>query len=72
VVTTVDQVSGEKTGPEPLATLTAFRHWDRDGKPPGVMFGQNLIHDWAGDPMVLEVGDEVNVIRGKGSGGSPG
>lgn len=56
VVTTVDQVRGEKDGKEPLATLSQYRN--RDGK---VLFGQNLIAASPGG--TVRVGDEVEVIE---------
>jgi uncharacterized protein len=55
VMTTVDQTSGEKTGKEPLATLSGYRN--RDGK---VLFGQNLIAETVGG--TVRVGDEVEVL----------
>lgn len=55
VLTTVDQVRGEKTGKEPLATLSEYRN--RDGK---VLFGQNLIAESVGG--TIRVGDSVEVI----------
>jgi uncharacterized protein YcbX len=58
VLTTVDQVRGEKTGKEPLATLSAYRN--RDGK---VLFGQNLIADESGG--TVRVGDQVEVLERK-------
>ena len=58
VTTTVDQVRGEKTGKEPLATLSGYRN--RDGK---ALFGQNLIAEATGG--VVRVGDEVEVIERK-------
>ena len=56
VMTTVDQVRGEKDGKEPLATLSQYRN--RDGK---VLFGQNLIAESVGG--VVRVGDEVEVLE---------
>jgi uncharacterized protein len=58
VLTTVDQARGEKTGKEPLATLSEYRN--RDGK---VLFGQNLIADAPGG--LVRVGDEVEVVERK-------
>ncbi|HEX6124803.1 MAG TPA: MOSC N-terminal beta barrel domain-containing protein [Pyrinomonadaceae bacterium] len=55
VMTTIDQTAGEKTGKEPLATLSSYRN--RNGK---VLFGQNLIAESSGG--ILSVGDEVKVI----------
>ena len=56
-MTTVDQRTGEKTGPEPLRTLSDFRR-DETGR---VLFGMNLIADASenGEPLVLRVGDGV-------------
>lgn len=56
VLTTVDQVSGVKTGKEPLATLSSYRNFD--GK---VLFGQNLIAETVGE--TVSVGDEIEVIE---------
>jgi uncharacterized protein YcbX len=56
VLTTVDQVHGEKTGKEPLATLSEYRN--RDGK---VLFGQNLIADNPGG--TVRVGDTVEILE---------
>ncbi|CAN5622945.1 MOSC domain-containing protein [soil metagenome] len=50
-VTTLDPVTGENRGPEPLKTLAEFRRWEN-----GVRFGINLIPDAEGN---LRVGDEV-------------
>ena len=55
IMTTIDQTTGERTGPEPLATLAQFR---RDALKPGdVNFGQNLIHETKSG--VLRLGDEI-------------
>ena len=54
-VTTTDQSTGEVRGPEPLATLSAYR----DSKEFGVMFGMNCVNVAPGDIRVgqaLEVG----------------
>lgn len=56
VMTTVDQVAGVKTGPDPLKTLASYRN--RKGK---VLFGQNLIAENAGG--MVRVGDEVEVVE---------
>jgi uncharacterized protein YcbX len=53
-VTTIDQETGEPTGPEPLATLARTRRAD-DGK---VNFGMNCTPPADGTP-VLHVGDPV-------------
>jgi len=50
---TVDQATGEATGPEPLKTLAAYRLKDRK-----VLFGQLLIPDGAG---LVRVGDAVEI-----------
>lgn len=55
-MTTVNQVTGEKTGAEPLATLARFRR-NPEGK---VDFAVNLIHDAPGG--VLRVGDMLSVV----------
>lgn len=52
-ITTVEQTTGEK-GKEPLTTLATYRN-----SPEGVLFGQNLIHDGAGE---ITVGDAVEVL----------
>lgn len=54
VITTTDQQSGERRGPEPLRTLALYR---RDEKG-GVLFGQNLIARGTG---TVRVGDIVEV-----------
>ena len=40
VITTIDQASGERMGPEPLATLRRLRRNPRTG---GAWFGQNAV-----------------------------
>lgn len=54
LVTTTDQQTGERMGPEPLRTLTRLQ--PLDGKP---IFGMNLIPD---DVGTVSVGDPVTVI----------
>ncbi len=54
-MTTVEQTTGEKHGPEPLQTLAKYRRAD-SGK---VLFGQNLI---PAAPGVVRVGDSVEVV----------
>lgn len=49
VVTTTDQATGQRDGPEPLRELAQFRRWPR-----GVMFGQNVVHYGTGR---LRLGD---------------
>jgi uncharacterized protein YcbX len=58
VVTTIDQVTGEKNRDgEPLKTLATFRrHAD------GVYFGQNLVPRSTG---IVQVGDEVEILYSK-------
>lgn len=53
-VTTTDQATGEVRGPEPLATLAAYRESDVYG----VMFGMNLV---TVKPGRVRVGDRVEV-----------
>lgn len=55
VVTTVDQVTGER-GREPLRTLSTYR--TVDGR---VLFGQNLVHEGRG---LVCVGDQVELLDG--------
>jgi len=54
-VTTTDQTTGEVTGPEPLATLTAFRDSEF-----GARFGMNLVTQ---KPGIVRAGDEVLPIE---------
>lgn len=55
IMTTTDQLTGERTGPEPLRTLATYRRSASD--PTNVNFGQNFIHETltgtirAGDPV---------------------
>ena len=56
VVTTTDQVSGERLGPEPLRGLAAHRRRE-DGK---VNFGMNLVAVAGG---VVAIGDPVRIVR---------
>ncbi|MFA6285972.1 MAG: MOSC N-terminal beta barrel domain-containing protein [Opitutaceae bacterium] len=43
IVTTTDQLTGERLGPEPLRTLAAYRRNPTDHNE--VIFGQNLLHE---------------------------
>jgi uncharacterized protein YcbX len=61
VVTTTDQVTGQRDGDEPLRTLATFR---RQGNK--VMFGQNLVHYGLGR---LKLGDEVAIEYSVPGGG---
>lgn len=58
VMTTINQISGEKDGKEPLKTLAKYR--TKRGK---VLFGQNLIAENAG--AVLKIGDKIELIDAK-------
>lgn len=62
VVTTIDQMSGEKQGVEPLKTLASYRIPKRSIKKK-ILFGQNLIAENVG--AVIRVGDKVEVIEAK-------
>jgi uncharacterized protein YcbX len=62
VVTTIDQVSGEKQSVEPLKTLASYRIPKRSIKKK-ILFGQSLIAENAGD--VVKIGDKVEVIQTK-------
>ncbi|GAA4896277.1 MOSC N-terminal beta barrel domain-containing protein [Streptomonospora salina] len=53
-VTTVDQATGVKTGPEPLATLAGYRRAERGGVAFGAKFAVTV-------PGKVSVGDEVTV-----------
>ena len=55
-VPTIDQATGERTGPEPLTTLAQFR--TIEGK---VMFGMNLIPRLASESPLIRLGDPVTV-----------
>ena len=55
IVTTTDQLTGERSGKEPLKTLATFRR-DKDD-PSDVNFGTNLIHETKRGRM--QVGDAV-------------
>jgi uncharacterized protein YcbX len=57
-VTTIDQDSGVRAGPEPLKTMATYRTLDNK-----VLFGQYLIAQAAGGR--LRVGDKVSVIASK-------
>ena len=56
VIPTIDQSAGEKTGKEPLRTLSIYR--TKRGK---VLFGQNLIAETAG--ATVRVGDKVEILE---------
>jgi uncharacterized protein len=58
VITTIDQAAGEKTGKDPLKTLSEYRT-----RGTGVLFGQNLIAETAGG--TIRVGDAVEVFEKK-------
>ncbi|WP_218043008.1 MOSC domain-containing protein [Steroidobacter gossypii] len=60
VITTTDQVTGERTGDEPLKALKTFR-FDRNLR--GVLFGQNLILT-GGLGEQLKVGQQFEVTAG--------
>ena len=58
IVTTTDQLTGEREGPEPLRTLATFRRDARD--PSDVNFGQNFVHETKSG--TLRVGLSAHVI----------
>jgi uncharacterized protein YcbX len=58
VITTIDQVAGQKTGVEPLRTMASYRT-----KRNNVLFGQNLIADESGG--MIRIGDQLEVIESK-------
>jgi uncharacterized protein YcbX len=55
IITTTDQLTGERTGKEPLKTLATFRRDAHD--PTDVNFGVNLINETK--QGVVRIGDEV-------------
>lgn len=58
IMTTTDQATGERRGPEPLRTLATYR---RDAVDPSdVNFGQNLIHETKSG--VLRIGAPVEIL----------
>ena len=59
VITTIDQETGLKTGPDPLKTLARYRTI-KVGSTKGARFGQNLIAESADG--TVRVGDRVRVI----------
>ena len=67
VMTTIDQQTGVKTGPDPLKTIASYRTI-KIGGTKGARFGQNLIAEKEGG--VVRVGDEVRVVDGKGEWGT--
>ncbi|ACB75684.1 MOSC domain-containing protein [Opitutus terrae] len=58
IVTTTDQLSGERMGAEPLRTLATFRRDPDDST--RINFGQNLVHETKSG--TLRVGDPVEVL----------
>lgn len=58
IVTTTDQHTGERLGPEPLRTLAAYRRDPDD--PSRLNFGLNLVHETK--TGTLNVGDIVDVL----------
>jgi uncharacterized protein YcbX len=62
IVTTTDQATGERTGPEPIATLGRIR---RDPGTGGVLFGQNAV-------PVLPAGGEGRLAVGEACELAPG
>lgn len=62
VMTTINQATGEKKGPEPLKALASYRIPKRSIKKK-ILFGQNLIAESEGD--YLRVGDKIEVLETK-------
>jgi uncharacterized protein YcbX len=56
VIPTIDQATGEKTGKEPLRTLSIYRTVRGNA-----LFGQNLIAENAGE--TIRIGDKVQVLE---------
>lgn len=57
-VPTIDQVTGDSRGPEPIRTLARYRR--RVSDPSQVDFGQNIIHETKSG--TLHVGDPITVL----------
>lgn len=64
VVTTTDQDTGTREGPEPLATLARIRR-SADERAPGALFGWNAVPRAGG---TLRVGDAVAVLEARPGG----
>ncbi|WP_062014820.1 MOSC domain-containing protein [Aureimonas sp. AU4] len=64
IVTTTDQDTGARDGPEPLATLARLRR-SADGRAPGALFGWNAVPRSGGR---LAVGDAVEVVTERPGG----
>jgi uncharacterized protein YcbX len=60
IVTTTDQLTGERTGKEPLKTLATFRRDQTD--PSDVNFGINLVHETK--QGTVRLGDTVTPVGG--------
>lgn len=58
ILTTTDQATGARDGPEPLRTLATYRR--APAAPTDVNFGQNLIHETKSG--TLTVGDAISVL----------
>lgn len=58
IMTTLDPLTGERLGPEPLRTLATYR---RGGSGSGVIFGQNLVHLFPAG--TLTIGDPVSPME---------
>lgn len=58
IMTTTDQATGARDGPEPLRTLATYRRDPAD--PADVNFGQNLIHETKSG--TLHVGEVISVL----------
>ncbi|MBB3952332.1 MOSC domain-containing protein [Aureimonas jatrophae] len=64
VVTTTDQDTGTREGPEPLATLARLRR-SADPRAPGALFGWNAVPRSGGR---LTVGDAVEIVAARPGG----
>ncbi|KQT85522.1 MOSC domain-containing protein [Aurantimonas sp. Leaf443] len=64
IVTTIDQISGEPEGPEPIDSLSRIR-LSADRRARGVLFGWNAVPRAAG---TLRVGDPVTVLSRREGG----
>lgn len=59
-VTTVDQLTGQKMGNEPLATLATYKNWIHNGRKMGVILAENMLPLSSGE---IGIGDEIKVTR---------
>ena len=64
IMTTQDQLTGERGGPDPMPAMRKLR-MSMDRRVPGVLFGWNAV---ARNPGSLKIGDPVSVIAERSEG----